>query len=234
MRAIILAAGVGRRLAPMGWDKPKCLLEFGGRTLLSRTLGALAAYGVEDVAIVVGHQQELVQAGVGDYPRITWIENPDFATTNTIHSLWLAHEFLNDDVVLCNADVLFDAAILGDLMACDGSALAVEEKPCGAEEVKVVIDSDDRITRIGKELAPVDCLGEFIGVAKFDRDAAMALAVSLRRYNEVLRERGLFFEAAVGDVASERVLRAVRLGGHRAVEIDTPEDVAAARRLFSA
>ncbi len=233
MRAIILAAGLGRRLAPMGWDKPKCLLEFAGRSLLTRTLASLAEHHIEDIAIVVGHRRELIQASVRTDARLTWIENDDFATTNTIHSLWLARAFLNDDVVLCNADVLFDSAILGDLVAHRGSVLGVEERLCDAEEVKVIVDSDDRILQIGKALEPGDCLGEFIGIARFDRDTAVALAASLRRYNEILRERDLFFEQAVDDVAPDRVLRAVRCGGHRVVEIDTPEDVAAARRLFS-
>ena len=234
MHAIILAAGVGRRLAPMGWDKPKCLLEFGGRTLLTRTLDALTAHGIHDVAIVVGYRQLLIRGSVGDHARITWIDNPDFATTNTVHSLWLARAFLNDDVVLCNADVLFDAGILGDLMAVDGAALAIHEKPCGEEEVKVSVDVDDRIMRIGKSLPPDGCLGEFIGVGALDRPAAMALAVALRRYNEGRTERDLFYEAALDDMAADCVLRAVRLSGHRAVEIDTPEDVTTARRLFSA
>lgn len=233
MRAIILAAGMGRRLAPMGWDKPKCLLEFAGRTMLTRTLASLAKHHIKDIAIVVGHRRELLRADVPTDARITWIDNADFATTNTIHSLWLARAFLNEDVVLCNADVLFDSAILGDLVAQRGSALAVDERLCDAEEVKVIVDSDDRILHIGKALVPGDCLGEFIGIARFDRDTAMALAASLRRYNEVLHKRDLFFEQAVDDVAPDRVLRAVRCEGHRVVEIDTPEDVAVARRLFS-
>lgn len=233
MRAIILAAGAGRRLEPMGWNKPKCLLDVGGKTLLTHTLDALRAVDVDEVGIVVGYRQELVRAGTGGGIPITWVENADYATTNTIHSLWLARALLDDAVILCNGDVRFDAAILNDLLACRTSALSVDEKVCGDEEVKVIVDANRRVVRIGKALPPGDCLGESVGIAKFDRADAMALAVALDRYNEVRCERGLFYETAVDDIVADHELRAVPLTGHRAIEIDTPEDVDAARRLFA-
>ncbi len=233
MRAIILAAGRGRRLASMGWDKPKCLLEINGRTLLARTLDALAQYRVTDVAMVVGYRRDLVEAEVGQSEaRVTFIENTDYESTNTINSLWLARDFLTDDALCFNSDVLFDPEIVGLLLDAEGTALAVDVKPCGGEEVKVVVDSADRIMRIGKALSPSDCLGEFIGIAKFIRATGLALVGLLRRYNEELRQRDLLFEAAVDDLAHEHELRALRLGDLRAVEIDTPQDYETAKRQW--
>ena len=93
-------------------------------------------------------------------------------------------------------------------------------------------DLYEQFARIGKALTPSDCLGEFIGIAKFTRATALALVGSLRRYNQELSQRDLFFEAAVDDLANEHVLRAVRLGGLRAVEIDTLQDYEAAKQLW--
>jgi len=217
----------------MGWDKPKCLLEIDGRTLLARMLDGIAKYRVADVAIVVGYRRDLVEAEARrSAARLTFIENAEYDSTNTIHSLWLARDFLSDDALYFNADVLFDADVVGLLLDAESTALAVDVKPCGVEEVKVVVDASDRITRIGKTLTPQDCLGEFIGIAKFTRATGLALVGSLRRYNEELRRRDLFFEVAVDDLANEHVLRAVRLGGLRAVEIDTPEDYEATKNLW--
>lgn len=233
MRAIILAAGQGRRMASMGWTKPKCLLEVAGRTLLDRMLGALIDHGVSDVVMVVGYQRELIIDAVRPYPIVPrFIVNQDFADTNTIHSLWLAHDYLDDDVLYFNADVLFDPALLTRMLSCTGSILAIERKPCGQEEVKVILDGQSRVCAIGKGLNPDDSAGEFIGVARFDRSLAPDLTATLRHCNEELGHRHLFFEAALNDLLDHHVVTALPLGDLRAIEIDTPDDFQRARRIF--
>ena len=217
----------------MGWDKPKCLLEIDGQTLLARVLGALAKYRVTDVAIVVGYRRDLVEEAARQFEaRVTFIENADYETTNTINSLWLARDYLGGDALYFNSDVLFDPEIVGLLLDAEGTALAVDVKPCGAEEVKMVVDSADRIMRIGKALSPSDCLGEFIGIAKFTRATGLALVGSLRRYNEELRQRDLFFEAVLGAKPGLALGRAdpgaivVRPAGHVIDALARPGDVA--------
>ena len=212
MRAIILAAGRGRRLAPMDWVKPKCLLPVGGRTLLDNIIETLIGHGIRHVVTVVGYQRELVEAAVRGHPvRADFVVNEDYAETNTIHSLWLARDYLDDEFVYFNADVFFDSRIVGLLLERKNSALAVEVKSCGEEEVKVIVDAQGRIRRIGKNLSPAECLGEF----------------------ENLGRRDLYFESAVDDILEGQVLTAVPLGGLRAVEIDTPEDYDAAKTIAS-
>ena len=262
MKAVILAAGQGRRLAPMGWDKPKCLLpcgtvspnalerwgELGGPTLLDNTLLSILEHGIRDVAIVVGYQRELVEeAAVSGIARercrergmrtapinCEFIVNENYATTNTIHSLWLAREYLSEGILYFNGDVWFEPPVLSLLLQQSGSALAVEVKRCGAEEVKVMADPSGRITEIGKNLPPVEAFGEFIGVAKFERPACGLLVESLQRYNEELDQRGLFFEAALGDILDCHAFMAAPLEGLKAVEIDTPEDYARAKAIWT-
>jgi choline kinase len=218
----------------MGFHRPKCLLEFGGTTLLERIVTALRGAGVDDVAIVLGYEREAVEA-VRRRFSVAWrvVYNEDYATTNTIHSLWLAREWLDDDFIYFNADVLFDPRIVLDLAQAGPSTLAVDVKRCGEEEVKVVVDAGGRVTRIGKALAPGDCLGEFIGIGKFARSVGPALIESLRRFNEETHERNLFFEAAVDVILGEHVFRAAPLGDRRAIEIDSPDDFRRAQAMHA-
>ena len=234
MKAVILAAGEGRRLAPMGWDKPKCLLPCGNGTLLDGTLQSLLAHGIRDVIIVVGYRRELVEdAALRHAMNCTLIVNEDFAATNTIHSLWLARKHLNEGILYFNGDIWFEPPLLSLLLRQSGSALAVEVKRCGAEEVKVRTDPSGRITRIGKSLPPEEAFGEFIGVGKFEQSACASLAESLRRYVEELCRRDCFFEAALDEILPRHVFKAAPLGGFKAVEIDTPDDYARAKHLWT-
>ncbi len=231
---MVLAAGRGRRLAPMGWDKPKCLLEFGGQTLLERILICLGEHEIDRFVVVVGYRRRLVEEALRECPTgCDVVVNEDFASTNTIHSLWLARDVLDDDFLYFNADVLFDRRIIRLLLDREHSALAVEAKSCGLEEVKVVADSDGRILRIGKDLPPQQCSGEFIGVGRFTKSCCPALLASLRRYNDGLGLKDLFFESAVDSILSEHIVQAIPIQNLRAVEIDTPEDYTRAQDLWS-
>ena len=225
MTGIILAAGRGSRLAPMGWEKPKCLLEFGGCTLLEHVAFSLLDNGVRRAAIVLGYQMELIEERLKDLP-LEWhvIRNPDYAATNTINSLWLARDYLDDDFLYFNADVVFDRRILPLLLERPESSLGVQVGRCAEEEIKVVVDEDLRIIEIGKTLSPERCLGEFIGVAKFARDISASLLRSLEEYNERRGQRNLFFEMAIDAILDEHVFRAVDIGSLEAIEIDCPED----------
>jgi len=232
MRAIILSAGAGRRLATMNWDKPKCLLPCPQGTLLDNCLQALSQR-IRDVVIVVGFRSEEIEPILARYPlEIRTIANPDYATTNTIHSLWKARQYLNEDCLLFNGDVWFEHGILDQLLASSRSALAVDLKQCGDEEVKVVTDAANRIIRIGKDIAPKQALGEYIGIGKLTASAARKLAASLDQFNTVLRRTNLFYESALDPILAHETVLASPLGQFRALEIDTPDDYTRAKQLW--
>ena len=233
MKAVILAAGQGRRLVSMGWDKPKCLLPCGNRTLLDNTLQSILEHGIREVAIVVGYRREWVEKAARLHAmNCKFVINEDYAITNTIHSLWLAREYLNEGILYFNGDVWFEPPVLSLLLQQSGSALVVEVKRCGAEEVKVKADPSGRITRIGKNLPPEEALGEFIGLGKFEQSACVSLVESLRCYDEELGRKDCFFESALADILDRHTFMAALLGGLKAVEIDTPEDYARAQSLW--
>src|SRR6201993_5038542 len=117
MKAVILAAGRGTRIRSVHGERPKCLIEVDDTTILDHQLEALSMAGINEVAIVVGYEKEQIVDHVRrkgpDYQRIHFIENPAFAITNNIYSLWLALEWLRgDSFIVLNADVIFDADIL--------------------------------------------------------------------------------------------------------------------------
>jgi choline kinase len=231
MRAILLAAGRGRRLEASGWLEPKCLLPFRGTTILDNMLDALVTHEVADVTLVVGYRQEQVRAAVEARSdvRATWIENPDYETTNTINSLWRAREFMHEDFLYFNADVLFHRDVVGRLLAAKGSRLALDHKSCAEEEVKVVLDEAGRVLEIGKKLDPARCAGEFIGIAKFEAAMNEAFIASLERHNIELGNVNLFFEAALHDIVEEHPLHEVDVSDLPAIEIDFPDDLEQAR-----
>ncbi|MHC4131889.1 MAG: phosphocholine cytidylyltransferase family protein [Planctomycetota bacterium] len=233
MKGVILAAGRGERLALMGWDKPKCLLKFGGQTLLDNIVSSLLENSIDRLTVVVGYKKELVIDRLKQH-QVTFdiVINKDYADTNTIHSLYLAREYLNEDFIYFNADVLFDSQLITRLVCRDGNVFAIEDKTCGEEEVKVIVDKDRRIIRIGKKLEPQECLGEFIGVGKFTESSCEAMVRSLCRFNEELGERDLFFEAAVDIILDEHVFYAMPLDDLRAIEIDNPDDYSSAKKLW--
>ncbi|MCS6897819.1 MAG: NTP transferase domain-containing protein, partial [Nitrospira sp.] len=106
MKAVILAAGVGKRLWQITQHRPKCLIEFGGRSLLHRCLDTLAWLGIGRADIVVGYKQEMIREAVGQDAcgvAVNFLVNEEFHR-GSISSLWVARTALDDDVIVMDAD----------------------------------------------------------------------------------------------------------------------------------
>ena len=119
MKAIILAAGVGKRLWPVTQHQPKCLIEIGGQTLLSSLSDALARWGSGRPTIVVGYKQEMIRAAVESDAcgvRVNFLVNEQFHR-GSISSLWIARTAFTDDTIVMDADVLFHREILQRLVS---------------------------------------------------------------------------------------------------------------------
>jgi len=228
---IILAAGRGKRLEPVLRDQPKCLLDFGGTSILMHQVKALATVGIKDFVVVVGYEKEQIISHVANAPyRFTFVENPIYDETNTLYSLWLARRHFTDDFFYCNADVVFDYRIPRHLLSpAADSCLACTSHRCAEEEVKVIV-ADNCIAHIGKKLDVAGCYGEFIGVARFARTTNTRFAHILDEC--VKKDRALwntFFEHAVDILAAEVPLRCTDVSDLPVVEIDFPEDLERAR-----
>ena len=126
-KAVILAAGSGRRMRPFTDTLPKCLVPVNGTPILVNALTHLCDVGVRETVIVVGHHKEKVHELVGDDfqdMRIVYVESMEYASTNNMYSLWRAREHLCEDVLLLEADVFFDRQLIDKMLSQEGGNLA--------------------------------------------------------------------------------------------------------------
>jgi len=224
MRAIILAAGKGKRLDEIRGNDPKCLIEIGGVSLIERQIQTLRTIGVTDVVAVVGFGAEHVRARCG--PDLTYIENERHAETNSLYSLWLTRELLTDGFVVLNADVLFHSQMLADLISAQyENALLVSYEPSAAlgdEEMKVKVRKG-LVADISKEMDPSEADGENVGIVKFGAAGAALLIQQM----EALVSAGNLKEwapRAFREFAAVAQLHAISTRGYPWIEIDFPED----------
>ena len=187
MRAVILAAGVGKRLWPVTQHKPKCLIEIGGQTLLSRYLEVLASVQIRDVTIVVGYKQEMIRAAVGTQHRgvsISYLVNEEFHR-GSISSLWIARSVLSDDVVIMDADVLFHREILRRLVTSPfTNCLLMDDTVKQTGEECMVVVAGGRVIALSKKMPErYDVAGEGVGFLKVRRaDTAACDRIAQRLY----------------------------------------------------
>lgn len=231
---VILAAGRGSRLGELTQDKPKCLLDVAGVSMLERQLRSIEAVNkLSPVVVVTGFKHNLVTDAIDD--SIVECYNREWDKANNIASLGVAADagWLDEGFVLFNSDVVFDVQILELLLSFERSnALVVDNtQPMGAEEMKVDLDAAGRIVRIAKTLDPAMAAGEYIGLAKFDKDGAAALKSAL---GCLLGEgrRDEWYEAALQVMFAVHDVYPCYTEGRRWVEVDTSEDLGQANMLF--
>jgi choline kinase len=248
MIGVILAAGMAKRLRPLTATKPKCLLTVGDKTLLQRTVDAIHQTGITEFLVITGYCADQIRDFLtthynsrpstvnGQQSPVTFrfIHNADYEHNNNIYSLWLAmREVRGRDVLLMDSDILCDPAAVVRVAAENGPALAVNRHELAEEEMKVVVDSDGRITEISKTCKPADAMGESVGIEHITPDYGRALADEL---DLMIEKEGLI------DIFYERAFERLIPQGHTfkvidtteffSYEIDTPEDYERAKALF--
>ncbi|MDE0144804.1 MAG: NTP transferase domain-containing protein [Nitrospira sp.] len=233
MKAVILAAGRGRRLDVVTMHRPKCLIDVGGKPLLYRYFDALAHLGVTRICMVVGYKQEHVREAVASYPAtadVTFLVNPDFER-GSIVSLWTAREAMDDDVVIMDADVLFHPAVLDRLLnSSHANALLMDETVTQHTEECMVVTRKGRVTALSKQVPDeYDLVGEGVG---FLRVSQVAVPQLLRSVETRVRQ-GLLdveYEDALADFFREVPVGVEKIGGLPWIEIDFPEDLERAKQ----
>ena len=233
--AIILAAGVGRRLGPAhGW--PKILLEFGGRTLLERHLAALRTCGVEKVSITVGHGRELIEAEaerLGWRDRVSFVHNARFREGSLV-SLWAQSARLREGspLLLMDGDVLYDSRMIARLLAAPGENVLLVDRDIepGDEPVKICFRGARIVDFRKRPVHTHDWHGESVGFFRFSGAAAAALADRCAAYVEEGRA-DLEYEEAIRDLilADPDRFGAADVTALPWIEIDFEADVARAR-----
>jgi choline kinase len=235
MHAIILAAGRGNRLSEHNPDgHPKCLMEFGGQSLLARHLDLLSRFGIRNADLVVGYEADRIIDHVGTLasrPDVAFHFNPRYELGSVL-SLWAAGETLQVGVpvIVMDADVLYHPAILQRLVETrvENCYLLDREFVPGDEPVKIAI-RDGVMIEFSKQLdegLSYDTIGESVGFFRFGPECALDIA----------RECANFDTEGLADAPHEEALRNVLLArpesfgfedisGLPWIEIDFPEDV---------
>ena len=235
MRAIILAAGRGSRLQQRAEQQlPKCLLSFGGRSLLERHLRLLEAAGVEEITLVLGFRHELIEAELARLgrPHVEIVLNRQYELGSmlTVHTA-AGPLTRGGDVLLMDADVLYHEGIMAALTAGRGPVNRVlidRDFEAGDEPVKVCVRAGVPI-ELRKKLEPgleYDMIGESVGFFRFDERAARRLAAIVEDHVASSRAH-LPHEEAVRDLLRERSqsFEVCDVTGMPWIEIDFPADV---------
>ena len=230
MKAIILAAGESKRMLSLSADLPKCLLAIGEKSIIEHQIASLYHYGLDEIVIVTGFCEDKIKETCGE--KINYISNHRFAETNSIYSLWLAKEEVNEGFVVFNSDVLFHPLVLGKLLESpypDALAMSRQED-MGDEEMKVRVNSD-RVIDISKEIPPHLADGENVGIVKFSPPGAKVL---FEKMDELISQGMVnrWAPFAFQKIVSYHQLYAVDIGSLPWIEIDFVEDYERAKEVI--
>ena len=211
VRAVIIAAGSGKSLLPLTEDRPKCLLEIKGRTILERQLETLRACGIHDIVVVRGYQKETL-----NLPGVRYYDNDRYEETGELHSLFAAEPELHGRILFLYSDILFDQAVLEKLLrsradvavAVDRSwpdyrhrvlpltkpmDLVITRNPAEPRHRFLPSEDDDAVVRVGQWIPPEEATGEFIGMALFSEQGSHRLRETRARLRRA--HSGPFHEA---------------------------------------
>lgn len=225
--AVILAAGAGSRLLPHTAHAPKCLTNIGGFPILQYQIAALRECGIDDVVMVVGYLPHCIRQFAGD--SATYVDNADYASTNSSHSLWLAREHLRDGYIHLNSDLLFEPRLLRALLDAPHENAVIVQRAVNADSDMMKARMDGaRIREMGKHLT-AGAVAEVVGPAKFGPEGAARLIAALDRLQaEGARNRWAY--AVFGELADEIAFTGVDNPGCFWAEVDTVADAQDAER----
>lgn len=235
MQAIILAAGLANRLRPLTDTQPKCLLKVGGKTLLEMTINNILKNGITSFVIVTGYRENMIKEHIAEkFPGLDliYITNSDYENNNNSYSLWMTKDYITGDSILLDSDILFDYRIISKLFSSGkANCLAVKSiHRLGNEEIKVIIDSTNKINHIGKHLEPAESYGESIGIERFSHDFFKKLGDVLDRKIVMENNVNEFYEASFQELYDAgNSMYAVDVSEYKCMEIDFPEDLELAR-----
>lgn len=156
MKALILNSGLGRRMGNLTSNIPKCLIKISAtETILSRQLKLIAAAGIDEIIITTGYCEQILIDYCNSLSysiKITYVNNPLYTETNYIYSIYCARDYLDDDILLMHGDIVFESAVLDELLECKMSCMKVSStSKISNKDFKAVICSG-KIVKIGTDL----------------------------------------------------------------------------------
>ena len=233
MKAIILAAGQGRRLLPLTSNMAKCCLPLHGISILEWQLSQIEKCGIDEVVVVTGFAPEMVDAIIDKVNniKVRTLHNPMYAHTDNLGTCWEARFEMDGPFVLMNGDTLFEAAILKHLLACNKDypiTLVTDNKAhFDLDDMKIITDGD-RLIKVSKQLDISLVTGESIGLMVFDEAGAHAFTVQLEEMMDKADALKLWYLSAIDHLASKGIAGIFPIHGMSWCEVDDAADFAAA------
>jgi len=234
-KALILNSGLGHRMGAITSEHPKCMTEVSYKeTILSHQLSQLVAYGIFDVVITTGYYDQILV----DYCRslhlplkFTFVNNPDYASTNYIYSIYCACEApRDDDILLMHGDLVFENLVLEAALDCATSCMAVSSTaPLPDKDFKAVVEQG-RIRQVG-----IDFFDHAVAAQPLYKLKREDWAVWLGRIEQCCErgERNCYAERALNEVSDLMDLRPLDCKDRLCAEIDTPEDLETVKARLS-
>jgi L-glutamine-phosphate cytidylyltransferase len=236
MKAIILSAGQGSRLGHLVDDKPKCLIDFNGRSLLDRQLDTLEANGVHDAVVVTGFHDELVSEAIARRsggPKVRTIYNPFYKVADNTGSLFMAREELSGDCLVWNGDTLVSRALMRRVVANDRSGICVtiDRKDSYDEDDMKVVEEGGRLKAIGKRLPMASVNAESIGLLAFRSGGAEQFREAIDRAMRTPEGTTIWYLRVIHQLARSADVWTFDIEGEEWGEVDFPADVEDAGEL---
>jgi L-glutamine-phosphate cytidylyltransferase len=234
IRAVILAAGRGSRMAHLGEDRPKCLVQLGGKSLIERQIAALYRGGVDEIGVVRGYRAEMI-----DYPGLCFFRNQRWAETNMVMSLVAAAAWLRSGpVIVSYADIFYHSELVRGLASTAGELIIAYDHAwrtlwcrrfvdplADAETFRT--DSSGQLLEIGARTSNIeDIKGQYMGLLKFTPKAWGTVETLLHELDPATRDR-LDMTGLLRHLLREKEfpINTYATDGQWG-EIDNPEDVA--------
>jgi choline kinase len=237
-KAIILSAGQGSRLGHMVDDKPKCLIDFAGRTLLDRQLDTLESNGVGQAVVVTGFHDELVNDAIARRsggPRVRTIYNPFYKVADNLGSLFMARDELAGDCLVWNGDTLVSDSLMAKVVRNDrpGICVTIDRKDgYDDDDMKVVVDEDGRLRAIGKRLS-TGVNGESIGLLAFRGGGSSRFREAIERDIRTAEGTTIWYLRVIHHLAESSDVWTFDINGEEWGEVDFPPDIERARELVT-
>ena len=235
MKAIILSAGQGSRLGHLVDVRPKCLIDFSGRTLLDRQLDTLEANGVHEAVVVTGFHDELVNQAIAKRsggPNVRTVFNPFYKVADNTGSLFMAREELAGDCLVWNGDTLVSRELMRRVVANgqDGICVTIDRKDSYDEDDMKVVERGGRLKSIGKRIAE-GVNAESIGLLAFRSGGAEQFRDAIEQAMRTPEGTTIWYLRVINQIAQGADIWALDINGEEWGEVDFPADVDAAREL---
>ena len=235
MKAIILSAGQGSRLGHLVDDRPKCLIDFNGRTLLDRQLDALEVNGVREAVVVTGFHDELVNRAIAARsggPNVRTIFNPFYKVADNTGSLFMAREELTGDCLVWNGDTLVSRELMRRVVANaqTGICVTIDRKDSYDEDDMKVVEDSGRLKAIGKRISG-GVNAESIGLLAFRSGGAEQFREAIEQAMRTPEGTTIWYLRVINHIAQSADVWTLDIKGEEWGEVDFPADVDAAREL---